>query len=368
MSAKRPVRIGIVGCGEIAQLMHLPFLDESPEYEIVALCDLSLGTVKALAERYRVPTYYLQSDDLMADPAVDAVIVCSFDHAPVALSAIEAGKHVLIEKPLAFTPQEGRSVQRAADTSGLVAMVGYMKLFDPGFQLGLEAIANSGPARRRQVHNLAGRLDSYKSLYDQVRVNDIPSGVLDASLAGINDRIAVHLADRDGWTELYTMLLMLGAHDLAVIRTAFGTPIKVSYASSSGQNNLTAVLEYPDGVPLLFEIGVGTRYDWWDEWLTVDTDTAQVRIEFSHPYIRYAPTTVQLRDSRFGVEGRSVHTPTANDPFRIELAHFADAIRNGTPVRSTIEGGLLDLELATDLICALPPLDAKGETNGEAGN
>jgi predicted dehydrogenase len=360
MSSNQPIRIGIVGCGEIAQLMHLPFLDESPAFEVVALCDLSLGTAKALAERYRVPKYYTRSDDLMADPAVDAVIVCSFDHADVALSAIKAGKHVLVEKPLAFTPEEGRRVQHAADESGLVAMVGYMKLFDPGFLLGLEAAASNGPARRRQVHNLAGRFDSYKSLYDQIRVNDIPAGVLDASRAEVTQRIADHLGDREGWAELYTMLLMLGAHDLAVIRVAFGTPTKVAYASSSGQDNLTAVLEYPDGVPLLFEIGVGTRYDWWDEWLTVDTDTAQVRVEFSHPYIRYAPTTVRLRDSRFGVDTRSVHTPTADDPFRIELAHFADAIQNRSPVKSTIEGGLRDLELATDLIMALPPLAADG--------
>jgi predicted dehydrogenase len=363
MSQHARIRIGIVGCGEIAQLMHLPFLDESPEFEIAALCDLSLGTVRALAERYRVPNYYLSSDELMADPEVDAIIVCSYDHAEVALSAIKAGRHVLVEKPLAFTPEEGRDVLAAAEESDVVAMVGYMKLFDPGFELGLQAIADSGSVRARQVHNLAGRFDTYKSLYDQVRVNDIPAGVLDASRDEVDHRIATHLGDRAGWTELYTMLLMLGAHDLAVIRAAFGTPSGVAYATSRGQDNLFAVLEYTDQAPLTFEIGVGTRFDWWDEWLTVDTNTAQVRVEFSHPYVRYAPTTVRLRESRLGSESRSLNTPTSDDPFRRELKHFADAIKNGTAVKSTIEGGLRDLELASSLIRALPPL-SRAEAGG----
>jgi predicted dehydrogenase len=235
-----------------------------------------------------------------------------------------------------------------------VAMVGYMKLFDPGFRKGLELIAAAGPARRKQMHNLAGRFDSYRTYYDQVRVNDIPSGVIEDSKRAVDDRIAEHLGEHRDWTELYTMLLMLGAHDLAVIREAFGAPSGVSYAASRAQNELTAIIEYPDAVPLVFEIGVGTRYDWWDEWLSVDSDSAQVRVEFSHPYIKYSTTNLSVRESRDGSESRSTIIPPALDPFRLELAHFADAIRNGTPVRSSLAGGLQDLELASALIRALP--------------
>jgi predicted dehydrogenase len=355
-----PIRVGIVGCGEITQLMHLPFLDESPDYVVTALCDLSLGTAQGLAERYRVPGVYTDSDDLMADPDVDAVFVCSYDHAGVALAAIAAGKHVLVEKPLAFTPAEGREVAAAAEASDRVAMVGYMKLFDPGFRTGLDRVAAGGPARRKQMHNLAGRFDAYRAYYDQLRVHDIPAGVLESSKQEVDDRIGDHLGDHREWTELYTMLLMLGAHDLAVVREAFGAPTGVPFAASRGQNELTAIVDYPDGVPLVFEIGVGTRYDWWDEWLSVDSDTAQVRVEFSHPYIKYSTTNVALRESRDGSESRAVITPPALDPFRLELAHFADAIRTGAPVLSTIEGGLQDLELATALIRALPPQPPAG--------
>ncbi|BDI23491.1 Gfo/Idh/MocA family protein [Herbiconiux sp. L3-i23] len=360
-----PIRVGIVGCGEITQLMHLPFLDESPNFVVIALCDLSEGTAKGLAARYRVPKVYTDSGELAADPDVDAVFVCSYDHAGVALQAIAAGKHVLVEKPLAFTPAEGREVAAAAASAGVVAMVGYMKLFDPGFRSGLDLIAAGGPVRRKQMHNLAGRFDSYRSYYDQLRVHDIPDGVLERSKQEVDERIADHLGEHGEWTELYTMLLMLGAHDLAVIREAFGEPVGVPFATSRGQNELTAIVDYPDGVPLVFEIGVGTRYDWWDEWLAVDSDTAQVRVDFSHPYIKYSTTDVALRESRDGNESRATIIPPALDPFRVELAHFADAIRNGTPVRSTIEGGLQDLELATALITALPPRPPRSGSGDE---
>ncbi|HEY2643453.1 MAG TPA: Gfo/Idh/MocA family oxidoreductase [Galbitalea sp.] len=350
------VRVGVLGCGQIAQIMHLPFLSESPDFEITALCDLSLATVTAMAERYGVPSVYTSSDDLMADPNVDAIIVCSFDHAGVALDAIRAGKHLLVEKPLAFTPEEGRAVAAAASAANTVAMVGYMKLFDPGFEQGLAIIADSGVPHVRTVHNLAGRFDIAKTMYDQLRFSDIPAGVLEDSLAEVNARIDEHLGDHAGYRELYTTLLMLGAHDLSVVRVAFGAPARVAYASNDGQKHLLAVLEYDDAAPVVFEIGTGSRYDWWDEWVGVSTDTVETRIEFSHPYIRYAPTRVSVRESRYEMESRAVLTASSDDPFRRELAHFADAIRNGTAVKSTIEGGLQDLVLATDLIRALPPL------------
>ncbi|MET4781015.1 Gfo/Idh/MocA family oxidoreductase [Glaciihabitans sp. UYNi722] len=355
-ASSAPIRVGVLGCGQIAQIMHLPFLSESPDFEISAVCDLSLGTATAAAERYGVPSIYPSSDDLMADPHVDAIIVCSFDHASVSLDAIRAGKHLLIEKPLAFTPAEGRAVQLAAEGAGTVSMVGYMKLFDPGFARGLELIAEAGDARVRTVHNLAGRFDIAKTMYDQVRFDDIPDGVLAASLIDVNDRIADHLGDHAGYVELYTSLLMLGAHDLSVIREAFGAPSSVAYASSDGQKHLLAVLEYDDGVPVVFEIGTGSRYDWWDEWVGVSTDTSEIRVEFSHPYIRYAPTRVDVRETRFGMESRATLTASSDDPFRREIKHFADAILNGVAVRSTVAGGLQDLDLATDIIRALPAL------------
>jgi predicted dehydrogenase len=353
-AAARPVRVGVLGCGQIAQIMHLPFLAESPDFDIVGVCDLSRQTADAMARRYGARLATTSGDELIADPEIEAIIVCSYDHAPAALATLRAGKHLLVEKPLAFTPAQGRAVLEAAEAANAVAMVGYMKLFDPGFEEGLRRFADCGEHRVRTVHDLAGRFDIAKTMYDQERYDDVPPHLLAADRAAVEARIRAHLGAHAEHAELYTLLLMLAAHDLSVVRVAFGRPDRVAYATSRDPRHLLAVLEYADAAPVVFEMGTGTRYDWWDEWVGVSTDTAEVRVTFSHPYIRYAPTVISLRETRFGMGADTLVTAPPDDPFRRELRHFAHAIRTGAPVRSTIAGGLADLELATDIITALP--------------
>ncbi|MCU1529563.1 MAG: hypothetical protein JWP75_3326 [Frondihabitans sp.] len=353
-TALAPIRVGLIGCGQIAQIMHLPFLSESPDFEITALCDLSAKTARAMADRYGAAQATTSSDELLANPEVDAVVICSYDHAPAALAALAAGKHVLIEKPLAFTPEEGRQVVEAAASSDRIAMVGYMKLFDPGFRLGLDLFASAGEHRVRTVHDLAGRFDIAKTMYDQERFDDVPVEILSAGQADVAARIARHLGDSAQHVDLYTLLLMLSAHDLSVVRVAFGKPDRIAHASSRDPKHLLAVLEYDDAAPVVFEIGGGSTYDWWDEWVGIASDTMEVRVEFSHPYIRYAPTTVSVREAREGMGSRGTTTAGPDDPFRREVRHFAPAFRTGADPISPGEGALDDLELATAIIRSLP--------------
>jgi predicted dehydrogenase len=348
-----PIRVGVLGCGQIAQIMHLPFLAESPDFTVEAVCDLSPLTAAAMGSRYGARVVR-DLDALVADPDLDAVVICSYDHAAPAIAALEAGKHVLIEKPLAFTPDEGRAVLAAAGRSGAVAMVGYMKLFDPGFREGLERFAVAGEHRVRTVHDLAGRFDVAKTMYDQERFDDAPADVLRAGQEEVVRRVAAHLGTHAQHADLYTLLLMLSAHDLSVIRVAFGVPDRVAYASSRDPKHLLAVLEYDAAAAVVFEMGTGTRYDWWDEYVSVATDTTEVRVEFSHPYVRYAPTTLSIKETRGGMGSTAVLSAGTDDPFRLELRHFAHAIRTGANPVSTVAGALEDLELATAIIRRLP--------------
>ncbi len=119
------IGVGVIGCGEIAQLMHLPYLDELPSLRIAALCDISAGVLQKLGTQYGVEALYADYRALLADPAVDAVVICTYDHGEIVQAALAAGKHVLVEKPLAFTPEEARPLVEQAEASGLVAMVGF---------------------------------------------------------------------------------------------------------------------------------------------------------------------------------------------------------------------------------------------------
>ena len=92
------MRVGVVGCGLIAQVMHLPYLAElSDRFEIVALCDTRTDLAAACAERYGQPHVHAHWEDLLAEPLDAIVIATSGDHAPIAIAAAQAGLHVLVE-------------------------------------------------------------------------------------------------------------------------------------------------------------------------------------------------------------------------------------------------------------------------------
>ncbi len=96
-------RIGVVGCGLIAQVMHLPYLAElTDRFEIAALCDLSSQVVSGCGARYGVARTFTRWEEMLDEP-LDAVLVAtSGDHAPIAIAAAEAGRHVFVEKPMAL--------------------------------------------------------------------------------------------------------------------------------------------------------------------------------------------------------------------------------------------------------------------------
>ena len=119
------IRVGIAGCGKIAQVRHLPEYQEHPGARIVGLFDLNRDRACALAEQYGARVYAAY-EDMLADPQIDAVSICTANvaHADMAVAALEAGKHVLCEKPMATTLTDCERMVRAAKANGKVLMIG----------------------------------------------------------------------------------------------------------------------------------------------------------------------------------------------------------------------------------------------------
>lgn len=125
--SKGPVRLGIIGCGNVTEKRHLPAIQSLRGLQVVALADIDHDRLNRVADRFRIAKRYNDYRALLVDQDVCAVAVCaplSF-HTEMALGALEAGKHVLVEKPLASSlDQADTLIERAAD-SPLKAMVGY---------------------------------------------------------------------------------------------------------------------------------------------------------------------------------------------------------------------------------------------------
>lgn len=119
------VNIGIIGCGKIAQVRHIPEYAANPQAKLAAYYDLNAARAAELAKKYGGKAY-ASVDELLADPTIDAVSVCTSNvtHAEITIAALKAGKHVLCEKPMATTLADCEAMVQTARETGRKLMIG----------------------------------------------------------------------------------------------------------------------------------------------------------------------------------------------------------------------------------------------------
>ena len=133
MSDGHPVRVGVIGTGAISQVVHVPIFAEREDVELVALADADLHKAESLSRRFKVPNV-CDADTLIARDDLDAIVVCTPNHLheQMAIAALEAGKHVFVERPLATSSQGAARVVGTADRAGRVLVAGMPHRFRPG--------------------------------------------------------------------------------------------------------------------------------------------------------------------------------------------------------------------------------------------
>ena len=123
------VRVGIIGCGGIANGKHLPGLKSVPEVEMVAFCDIIVERAEKACKDYGTADakFYENYKDLLADESIDVVHVCTpnISHSFITVDALEAGKHVMCEKPMAINSAEALKMLEAAKRTGKKLSIGY---------------------------------------------------------------------------------------------------------------------------------------------------------------------------------------------------------------------------------------------------
>lgn len=162
------LQVGLIGCGEVTEFKHLPALRSVPDVQVVALADLDGTRAGRVAAKYGVPVSYDDHRALIDHPGLEAVGVClpPESHAAVTLEAIEAGKHVLIEKPVTIDIAEAeRLLERSRRASTVVMM---------GFHMRFHRLVNVG--RQHLAAGDLGRVESIHSIWNSPRDDaDLPS-------------------------------------------------------------------------------------------------------------------------------------------------------------------------------------------------
>jgi predicted dehydrogenase len=325
-----PVRVALIGCGRIAQVAHLPALEKATGVDLVSVSDPSRSVAEAVARRYGVQSVVTDASDVLADRSVEAVIVAAPDrfHYPLTRAALEAGKHVLVEKPLASTIEEASELVRLADETGLRVQVGAMKRHDTGLEWA-----------RQFVSDALGDARSFMAWY---RIGDLRHGI-EATLfppvfvdEQAHGQEAGFKADRQRY-----LLATHGAHVFDTVRYLLGevAAVEARHREDGRDHTWVVLLTMASGaigsVALTVDVpGLPT------EGIEIFGARGSVRVDTPFPFYRMASSVQAYANAQ-------VVSPTLTDgdAYERQLEAFATAIREGRPASPGPRDGLAAMTL-----------------------
>ena len=349
-----PVRIGIVGSGAIAQVHHLPNLMAlREEFSVEVLCDLSPALVQSIAERFHVPRYVTDYRELLAAD-IDAVLICCVDpKTEVARAAFDAGLHVFIEKPFCYTLDDADAIIEAANAAGRVGQLGYMKVFDPAFELVEQQVQSMEDIRYIQVNHLHTNNSHHLRHFDLERATDLPETHAKSTQLLRQAGLRANFGDLPAEAER-AFYIVAGSlvHDLYGLRHLFGPPASVlSTEIWRDGYGITTVLEYAMGARCVATwIELPDILEFKE---TLEINSANRRVSLSYPTGFARGLLSEVRIDGVDDDGRAFSKELAvewESPFSRELQHFHQCITAGTPCRTSIESGRHEVSLTIDII------------------
>jgi predicted dehydrogenase len=318
------LRIGVLGCGQIAQAAHFEAVRKSRNAELYAICDVAEDLLAEMEAVHHPAVTYGDYAAMLADPNVDAVIVAIADqfHVAAASQAIAAGKHVLVEKPMGVTVEECQSLAGKVRESGLVLHVGSMKRFDPGIAFA-----------RRFIEEEIGELLALKAWYCdstyRYAMTDAVQPII-ASSAAAKRPAGDPKADRRRY-----YLLGHGSHLLDTARFLGGEIVSVQarLVEKFGANSWFVDTEFASGANGHLDLTVAVRMD-WHEGFQVYGEHGSVLGKTFNPWY-FKSSEVECFSTRDG----QYHRPLGEDAhfYRLQVEGFADRILHGTSTGAATE-------------------------------
>lgn len=331
------IRIGFVGAGFMGQLVHLPNFTEMAGCEVVALAERRPRLARMVADRFGIARTCGSHEELCADPSIDAVVQITSDeaHAPVSIDALNAGKHVYLEKPMATNLSDARRMVEAAERNDRQLMVGYMKRFDTGVELArsiidaLKSTGELGAVTHARGHCFAG--DWVCNAGTPIRTDETYPEIEPRPPDGLaEDRIR----DMYAFNNLY-------CHNINLMRHLLGEVRALDYAALDGPTRLMVFAM--DGCDAVLELG-RLSANFWDEGVKVYFEDGWVEVFTPPPLLRNVPARVSVYRAGDVQEHTQPQAPR-DWAFRRANAHFLECIRSGDPVRSSGADAIRDQEL-----------------------
>jgi 1,5-anhydro-D-fructose reductase (1,5-anhydro-D-mannitol-forming) len=315
---QKKIRYGIIGFGNFAERAIMPAIRLSRNSELVAIQKRSLAAAEAKAVEHSIPFAFGSAEELVASPEIDAVFIVSANstHCPETILAAAAGKHVLVEKPMALTAAEAQAMIDACGTHGVRFAVGHMLRFSPLLNRMREIIA-SGEAGEITAVRAEFIYDAGKSLrrwlFDRKAAGGGPTFdigvhcldslrfVLDDEVVSTHSRLLP--APTESRTETTSLLsLQFGKGTIGSISTSFEGPIRRTYIECIGRKAVLSAFDFTVG-----ESSPTLKVTWGEE----GRPTKTVEEHFTVPNL-----------------------------YECEISHLSECILNGSTPRIGGENGL----------------------------
>jgi predicted dehydrogenase len=336
MSTERagPLRVGVLGAGPIAQFAHFDALAKARNAELYAICDLAEDLLAEMSAVHRPARTFTDYAAMLADPGLDAVVIATADqyHVPAARQAIQAGKHVLVEKPLGAATSECLPLRDEVRASGLRLQVGTMRRFDPGISFA-----------RDFVRDEIGELIALKAWYcDSAYRYQMTDTLQPVPRVSANARKPP--GDPKGDRRRYYMLGH-GSHLIDTARFLAGEEIvtvRADLAERAGAYCWFVSVEFASGALGHLDLTLSVQMDWHEGFQIYGEHGSVVAKGFLPWYHRASEVEC------FSSKDRRFHRPLGEDAhvWRRQVEGFADSILTGAAqLGANVDDGLAAMQV-----------------------
>lgn len=316
--AARLLRIGVIGAGPIAQFAHLEACKRARNTELYALCDVAHDLLERMAVVHQPRVTYTSYDQMLADTNVEAIIIGTADafHVPLALEAVAAGKHVLVEKPLGLDVDECERLKQAAAQTSLVMQIGFNCRFDPALAFARDFIEAE-----------LGAISMFHGWY----CDSVARYTMTDNLQAIPVRSAQRRQPKEDpkADKREYFLLTHGSHAFDTVRFLAGpiSSLQARWKESAGAHHWSISLEFSSGCLGTLAIIIPARAD-FQQGVHIFGEGGSVQGRLHLPWYRKAGEIecFSARDASY----RRVLGADA-DSYRLQLEAFAGVILEGLP-------------------------------------
>lgn len=321
------IRIGLVGCGFIAQNAHLPALQKAEGVILESICERDPGLLEAVSTRFGVKKRFVQLDEFLNQKDLDAVLIATHDptHLPMIQACADAGKPVLVEKPLTMNVEESEKVVQIVRDSGIQVQIGFMKRYDPGVEFAA-----------RYITDEMGEKMAVDGWYcDSFLRPEIQKGFLQPT----SKSVISPLPGVDPKADLKAYKLRThGAHLIDLMRYLGGDVVGLQalYVERQGNFNWQVLLRYADGASGTLDLTISAKMDWFEGFHVFGVG-GSVTADMKFPFF-LQPANIRITDSN----SREVRSPLFpdSDAYKRQIEAFAHSIETNTPVSPNEIDGL----------------------------